>query len=241
MSKAASSLCLSFDTDWVPPFVLEHALMPTVERGLRATVFCTGAYALPPGMEAALHPNLMPDSTQGRDPESIMAGLLDQVPGAVGVRTHRMYWHGGLYGLFARHGMAYDSSMLLPFQPGLRPSAHNDIVRLPVWWSEAAHRHRGLPLHRFAPPGLDQPGLKVLLFHPIHIYLNSPDPLCTRQVIRTLDELPSATTEQLKPHRNTRTPGMKDLFLHALDRLAEAESATPGSVRTMQEVVKNGA
>lgn len=215
---------VTMDTDWVPQFVLDHLLGLLSEAKVKATIFCTGVYdgIDAGGHEVGLHPNLMSDSTQGDGEEDILSSLKSAMPEAVGVRTHRHYWHGGLLPLYKRHGIAYDSSLLMPLQPALRPYTLMDIVRVPVWWSDGFHFDRGLPMERFDPPGLDQPGLKVLLFHPIHVYLNSEVAGYANKVLGEIGGMGKATPEALAPYRRKGT-GMETVCRSALEFLAKSD------------------
>lgn len=225
---------VTFDTDWAPQFVVDHVLGLLVASGLPGTVFCTGPYAMPAQgrIEVALHPNLMGDSTQGNGAEDVLVQLKRAMPQAVGVRTHRLFWHGGLLGTLAAHGLVYDSSLLVPLQLGLRPFRHKKLVRMPIWWSDNVHFDRDFALDGFAVPGLDEPGLKVLLFHPLQIYLNAPDAGHARIAMSSTGALADASPEELEPHR-FRGNGMETVFRSALDFLATSGA----EVRLLKECV----
>jgi hypothetical protein len=227
---------VTFDTDWAPQFVVDHALGLLAESGLPGTVFCTSPYAVPGGVEVALHPNLMADSTQGNGEDDILSGLKSAMPEAVGVRTHRLFWYGGLPPLLTRHGLEYDSSLLMPLLPGLRPYRFKGLVRFPIWWSEGVHFDRGLPLDGFTVPGLDEDGLKVLLFHPINVYLNAREAGYAARVVVEIGGMDAVAPETLAPYR-LAGPGMETVFTAALDRLA----ATGAGVRPLKELVDHAA
>lgn len=216
---------ITLDTDWVPQFVLDYALDTLSMAQLKSTVFCTEVYngVAERGHEVALHPNLMSDSTQGDCEEDILSSLRSAMPDAVGVRTHRHYWHGGLLPLFKHHEIVYDSSLFMPLQPGLQPYTLMGIARFPVWWSDGLHFDRGLLMDRFDPPGLDQPGLKVLLFHPIHIYLNSDAAGYANKVLGEIGGMDKATPSALESYRK-KGPGMETVFRSALRLLATGDA-----------------
>jgi hypothetical protein len=183
-------------------------------------------------VEVALHPNLMADSTQGENAEDILTSLKNYFPEAVGVRTHRLYWNAGLLKFFARQGIIYDSSLLMPFQPNLRPYKHMGVVRFPIWWSDGIHFERDLPLSRFDVPGMGMPGLKVLLFHPVYIYLNALDRLWTRHALESLGGLANATSQSLEPFRRSG-PGMETVFKAVLQSLVSSGA----EVRQFKEII----
>jgi hypothetical protein len=200
---SGSLAVLTFDTDWVPQFMVDHCLDVLGRAGARATFFCTGRYDLgEAGMiEAALHPNFLPGSTQGADPEAVVAGLKSLYPDAVGTRSHRYFWHVGLRPVLLRHGLRYDCSQIMPGQAHLGLAEHLGLARGATWWSDNLHLHHGLDLASFDPPGLADPGLKILDVHPVHVYLNTSDPAWFREAMAGLPPLPELAEEDVAPLR----------------------------------------
>lgn len=227
---------VTFDTDWAPQFIIDYALGLLADSGLPGTVFCTGPCSMPDGakVETALHPNLMVDSTQGNGEEGILSTLKMVIPEAVGVRTHRLFWHGGLLPLFKRHGIVYDSSLLMPLQPGLQPYRLKGLVRFPIWWSDGVHFDRGFPLDGVTVPGMEEAGLKVLLFHPIHIYLNAREAGYAARVLAEIGGMASAASETLASYR-LPGPGMETVFRTILEHLV----ATDAAVYRLKELVNH--
>ena len=225
-------LVLTFDTDWAPQFVLDHVLGMAAEAGVAATAFCTGPCDLPPGgkIEAALHPNFLPGSTQGENEDQVLDYLQGHWPGAVGMRSHSLYWHSGLYQKLNQRGLIYDSSLIMPLHPGLLPVKFRGVTRFPIWWSEGVLFRCGLGLEAFDPPGLGRQGLKVLLFHPIHVYLNTSDLDSQRVALNRLGRLPELSREDLEPLRR-QGPGVGTVFRSCLEALGRQ-----GETRTLKEL-----
>jgi len=218
-------LALTFDTDWVPQFVMDHVWERLRARPVPATVFCTSAYKFPDDLEleAGLHPNFMPGSTHGASEDECLSHLRALYPQAKGSRSHRLFWHSGLRGRLMGHGIRYDASTFCPLQPHLEPWDLYGFTKLPVWWGDGFHLLRGLGTARFAPPGLETPGLKILVFHPIHIYLNTAELERTKAGLAGLD-LPRATPRELEPWRNPG-PGVATLFQDVLTLIARRGGA----------------
>lgn len=216
LGKCSSIFSITLDTDWVPQFMLDYVLDMLQAYTIPATIFCTSAYLIPDGdiFEAALHPNLMADSTQGTSEEERLDFVQSLYPAAIGFRAHRYYWHSGLYSLLSRRGIAYDSSVLLPFHPDLKPSFSFGITRFPIWCGDNLYMNMFPRSSRFAPPGLGLPGLKVLTFHPVHIYMNSGSCEQTRillagQSVADIDERTAASLRR-------KGAGMGKVFENAL-------------------------
>lgn len=218
---------LTFDTDWVPQFVLDDVLDLASEHGVSATTFCTSAYELADRqhVEAAIHPNFLPGTTQGATEDDVLDFVLARHPGAMGCRTHRLYWHGGLYAALRKRCLLYDSSLGMFLHPHLEPVNALGVTRFPVWWDDGVHLHHKLSLDNFVIPRMDEPGLKVCTFHPLLVYLNSReagDYLPAVQGCRTFREL---TANQLAPYRNAGA-GLRTFFLGFLKHIASRQEKT---------------
>jgi hypothetical protein len=171
-----SILCLSFDLDWSPEYILDDFYELLKSAGLAATIFCTHRSEMVdkllalPDCEGALHPNLQ----DAKDEGAALRRLRDMFKGAAGVRVHRLYYHSGLLPLFHKTGLKYLSNDLEFLKSGLEPHYDwSELVRLPIYWEDDVHctllyDHFDLETLR-----LHEPGLKVFNFHPVHIYLNT--------------------------------------------------------------------
>lgn len=211
---------LTFDTDWVPQFMLDDVLDLLTAAGLPGTFFCTGQYApFPAGMEIGLHPNFLPGSSMGSTEEECLDHIRRIYPEAIGSRSHCYYWHSRLRSLFLSRELRYDSSQLLPLQGGLRPHSFFGLTHFPVWYSDGLHMRLEAACDRFSPEGIHEPGLKVLLFHPLHIFLNTRSVQESRQLLsgRQVYE----TTEAIVQKRRSGH-GMRTLFLAALRHIRES-------------------
>lgn len=196
-------IVITFDVDWVPGFVLESVMQRIEEAGIKGTFFCTSPlkFRCDSSIELAIHPNFMPDSTQGSSENHILANLLKWYPAAVGLRTHRLYWHSGLQDKLIHNNIRYDSSILMPFHPFLEPIRIGDFTRFACWWSDNIHMNYGLPFHKIELPNLDKPGLKIFDFHPIHIFLNTNNLDTYRRHVKCLQPLEAQAFEDLSHHR----------------------------------------
>ncbi len=199
----ADQIALTFDTDWVPDFVLEPVLDQLESCGLNATFFFTSSTNISThsGIEKAIHPNFMEDSTQGDSVEEILDTLLESFPNACGVRTHRLFWYSGLVHPLKKRNILYDSSIFLPFSPHLSPVRYDPIIRVPYWWSDHRHLLRELRFDRIQLPNLTEPGLKVFDFHPLHVYLNTPDLEAHSEFMNDLHPIQDTTKSQLEEYQ----------------------------------------
>lgn len=166
-------ISLTIDTDWAPTPVIEDTLSIFEEFGHTVTVFSTHDDGLDLGKhERALHPNFLGED---QDDEAVLADLVDTFPDAVGTRSHSLYTHGQLHPLYPEYDLTYESNYMMYREPNLRPFWMGErFVQIPIYFMDDVwmHRERSLP----DPEALlNQSGLKVFTFHPIHVFLNTPD------------------------------------------------------------------
>lgn len=211
---------VTLDTDWVPQFMLDSVLDMLEAYAVPATIFCTSPYEIVESdrVEIGLHPNMMSDSTQGKSEQERLGYVSTLYPHAAGLRTHRYYWHGGMYSMLEKSGLKYDSSILLPFQQHLKPSQCFGITRFPVWCGDNLYMRLNPETSLFRPPGFDGPGLKVFNFHPVHIWLNSRSVEETSRLLGGRS-LPALTTAQAM-HLRRSGNGMEKVFSDVLSILS---------------------
>lgn len=212
---------LSFDVDWAPDGVLE----PIVERlrasGVPATFFATHYSPLLASLERdqfeiALHPRI----DDLRDGVTSVEELLALYPDAVGVRSHSLVSSGPLLQRQSERGIRYESNCFLPLH-GLAPVWRlPDLVTIPYFWADDYHFLFG---RRFALEELDLagPGLKVLDFHPIHVFMNTS---AEDQYGRFREHY--RDVERLKPLVNRDDPGSGTLFDEVVDWIAASGTAS---------------
>ena len=209
------TIALTFDADWAPDYVLQHLFSLLNRHGIRATFFLTNPIEIeiPSNIEIGIHPDFRMTSPQGSDYNSIIDQMLTWFPNAGGVRNHCWHWDDSLYELFPAKGIEYDSSLFLPLHPGLLPTtAYGKLIRFPVWWTDNLHLYEKFALDRVSIPRFDTNGLKVMIFHPLKVYLNpsSFDAGKKSSILPTTNP----TQEQLESLRN---PGVGlDTFFNEL-------------------------
>lgn len=218
---------LAFDTDWVPQFLLDFVFQRLAHYGVTATFFCSSPYAFPEGSahERALHPNFMPDSTQGKTPGEVLAHLKAFYPDAQGSRSHCLFWHAGLRAHLLQAGVRYNATTFTPLQPCLSPWFFKGLWDFPVWWSDGLQMDQ-FPLDRFNPPSSEAPGLKICVFHPIHIWLNSQSLTQAKARLAGVN-LPFATRDSLvRLREGNAKEGIEVVFEDFLRQASEKPSHT---------------
>ncbi|GAB6176736.1 hypothetical protein JCM16814_16270 [Desulfobaculum senezii] len=170
------AVAMTFDADWAPEPVLEYAVRLVESYGILATFYATNHspalhWAARQGHEVGLHPFFGQPDASDRD---TLHHLLDLYPDAAGVRNHRYRMDSTSIYLFAKAGLSYDCNIMAHDSPEVPPYVHHTgLVRFPLHFGDGASLQYGLrtPQDLLADPGRQDP--VVLLFHPIHIYLNT--------------------------------------------------------------------
>lgn len=221
---------VTIDVDWAPDVAIDHVAQLLVDRGVPATWFVThSSPALdrlrdrPDLFELGIHPNFLDGSTHGETHEQVLAHCLELVPDAISMRTHSLYQSTPLFALVLHSTpIEVDSSMLLMHARGLEPATFawegRTLVRLPFWWEDDLVMEEDDPRWELDAGALDDPGVKLYDFHPIHVYLNSSAihpyrTLCREHTLSTCDE------RALAPFVQAGT-GAGTLFVELLDELA---------------------
>lgn len=166
-------ISLTVDTDWAPSSVIQDTISLFEEYGHEVTVFSTHDDGLElDSHERAIHPNFLDKNSND---EAVLADLCDTFPDAVGTRSHSLYTHGGLQALYPEYDLTYESNYMMYRESNLHPfwMGHR-FVQVPIYFMDDVWMHREQTL-----PDSDAlcatPGLKVFTFHPVHVYLNTPN------------------------------------------------------------------
>jgi hypothetical protein len=227
--------CLTFDVDWAPEFMIDDLRELLAAYPVPVTTFCTHPsdatrrlLALP-GAETAIHPNFL----GGRPEAEVLAALLEHYPASRGVRNHVLYYHSRLLPLYHQRGLQYLSNDLLFLQPGIEPYYDwSGLVRLPIYWEDDVHCVYFDAQFDAGRLAMETPGLKVLNFHPVHVYLNSSDLLAYQRVKEQIRD-PAAAAPLRRGGKGIRT-----LLIELLERAAEVPWATLSEV---EEEFRRGA
>ncbi len=182
-----NSILITLDTDWAPDFVLEYVADILIENNVPATWFVTHNSMVVKKLkkesclfELGIHPNFLPGSTQGDSPQEVLNRCMKIIPDAVSMRSHSVYQSAPLLSIVMNETpIRIDSSIFLPLMPNIRPVEYYEgekcLLKIPFFWADDNEIRHPLFDFDFFPVKLPH-GVKVLTFHPIHIYLNSSAP-----------------------------------------------------------------
>lgn len=184
-------VCLTVDIDWASDEVLQDLRRRFDALDLRATFFCTHAGIDVGPHERALHPNFRrhgdtmralahaagPAFADWGEP-AVYRGVIQTTrafcPEAVGVRAHSLFYDSLLLEAYQEAGLVYDSTYLLPFAPRLAPVPKEyGILELPLYYNDHFDLKAQATDFQVDRLRLDEPGLKILNFHPNLVWLNA--------------------------------------------------------------------
>ncbi len=175
---------LTIDIDWAHDDLLYDTINLLKAHEVPATWFVTHdtpaleALRSNSSFELGIHPNfnklLSGLDDPGASMESEIDRLLEIVPEAKSVRSHSMTQSSVLLNCFRERGLKVDSNQFLAASSGIpcRPYLHwNGLVRVPYSWEDDIHwlDSQSPEINEY----LARAELKVLDFHPIHIFLNT--------------------------------------------------------------------
>lgn len=232
-----NEIIITLDIDWCPDFVIDFVASILVEHNIKATWFvthkspaikCLANYSNL--FELGIHPNFLPNSSHGNNIKDIINTCLEMVPDAISMRTHYLHQSDKIFEFIVQNtSIKVDSSILLPLMPAIQPLEYfyvettRSLVRMPYYWEDYIEMLRPEPRWQSIQYICRGYGLKILNFHPIHIYLNSNSTLKYQELKKHVSNLQSATPEDLEPFRN-RNYGVYNLFLEVIKFHTKRES-----------------
>ncbi|MDP9017301.1 MAG: hypothetical protein M3N19_03135 [Candidatus Eremiobacteraeota bacterium] len=232
-------ICFTFDVEWACREAIEDTCRLLDERGIAGTFFVTHDGVSVPGHERGLHPNFRRDgdiyqtlpSAAHRSETEVMREILVATkrfaPEARGVRAHSLFFDSTLLPIYAAHGIEYDSTYRLELQPGIQPFLKQDnVLEIPAYYADYYDLVTGTTGFQVAGLKMDQPGLKVVDFHPNLIYTN----VSTAQEYAAIKLFYHDPERLLAARHGGR--GIRTLFVELLDFVAGqmTPTATLGEV-----------
>lgn len=218
-------IAFTVDIDWAPEPVIEDTLNIFEKFKTPCTLFATHESAVLQNVdrtqfEIGVHPNFnhLIDG-KGGSAEQVIDSLLDIYPEAKGVRSHSMLQSSRVLSCFANKKFVYEANHFLPYWKNIYPfRLWNGLIRIPYNWEDDIHWSYG---RNFQDCGLDlnENGLFVFDFHPIHVFLNTESEERYRRAYSSYHSF-----SDLKEYRNLGpVPGTRDLLISLLQKFQESE------------------
>ncbi len=219
MSRSAA---LTFDVDWAPDWCVEGCLGFCEDLDIPATFFVTHESPVlatlhqTDRIEVGIHPNFLPNSTQGESPEQVVDFCLTLAPEARAMRTHALVQSTPLLINTIAHApqIETDVSLYLGDQGGLKPmdlyfGNGSSLTRLPyIWEDDLESMKPGYDWNPVVPAD----GLCIYDVHPIHLALNMCEMGQYRALTKSLNGKPlyEADQDDVAPFVNRSARGVID-------------------------------
>lgn len=179
-------LFITSDIDWASDEVLDFVINLFDKHNLKCTFFATHKTTLLDSLganyEVGLHPNfnylLNGDFRYGKNYKEVIDYYYKMFPTAKSVRSHSMTQNTLILDEFARLGFTHDCNHFIPYKNSetkLEPWKYwqDDMLKVPYLWEDDIHCVYQDKWEIDLVTKIS--GLKVLDFHPIHIFLNTED------------------------------------------------------------------
>lgn len=234
MAEELNDVAITIDVEWAADEVIDDVRSLLDERGIAATFFCTHAGIDVPGHERALHPNFRRSRNTlaqridagGMDDRDFYSYIIRETkafcPEAVGTRSHSLFTESDLFSICRDAGLEYDSSMMLPLAPNLSPVLRGaGILELPAYYMDHWDLSETATDFRLEDLRLDEPGMKIMVFHPNLIFMNSAGMEGVTESKPYYHDV-----NWLHEHRGEGR-GVRTLFVELLDSVAAGWSKAP--------------
>jgi hypothetical protein len=232
-------IAFTIDIDWAPEEIISDTLSVFEKYNVKCTAFSTHPSPVLSKcrkdlFEIGIHPNFNP-LLQGSEKkiEDIIDELLKIYPEAKGVRSHSMLQNTGILQEFARKNLIYDANHFLPYQKGIKPfKLWTGMVRIPFNWEDDIHWTYG---YTFDSSNIDlnEEGLNIFNFHPIHIFLNTE----SKNRYEKAKEFYKDPRE-LRKYRNSQTKGSRDMLISLLEYVNEKQIITKNLLEIANDFLK---
>lgn len=175
------TIYITLDIDWVCDEVIEYTAELLDRFETKATFFITHethvlSQLQKTGFDLGIHPNFskLDISSVQNTPTEIIRNLKIIVPESVGVRCHTLTRSPSLSALFKEEGFTHESNLFMPFQSGTKLLPYEKpkgLIQLTHNWGDYSFLASEQRIS--AEEYLNYSGMKILNFHPIHLFLNT--------------------------------------------------------------------
>ena len=145
-------------------------------------------------------------------------------PQAEAFRAHRWYADNDIYTELYNRGIRYESNLCTMLDV-IHPFVHRSgMVSFPAFFEDGAYLYHGLDLNFSSVKSyFEQPGVKVINIHPMHLLVNTPDFQYMRDIKDSVsrDVWNSMSDEIIEQVRNKATRGITDFITELADYLVQ--------------------
>jgi len=223
-----TKVAVTIDTDWASDEVIEYTFEILLKHRVKTTWFITHdskiirrLFSHSDIFEIGIHPNFLPNSTQGSTFSDIMSHLLSIYPKAKIMRTHSLYQSTPMFEAVLKNYPAIkaDLSLFLPYEKNINPfkfyvcgGKSSYIIRIPYVWEDDMEMVLPKPAFKFDIKRFSGKGIKIFDFHPLHIALNSATLGPYEKLKNNSSELLTVKLNDVFKFRQTKNAGVEDFL-----------------------------
>jgi hypothetical protein len=224
-----SEVVITLDIDWAPDFAIDAVAKVLRDAGVASTWFVTHTSPAVEQLrvdrdlfELGIHPNFLSGSDHGSTTEEVLRHCMKLVPEARSVRTHALVQsHLILEAIVVETPVRVDLSIFLPGMAHIAPVSYavhdDDLLRIAYYWEDDDQTLQPDPVWSFERHWRVE-GIRVLDFHPMHVYLNSKD-RSAYESVKELMPLRDLAPDDVAPFVN-HGQGARTVFEEVVERLA---------------------
>jgi hypothetical protein len=222
-----SLFVISIDTDWASQSILDDCVSILNDYKIEATFFITNQidFFKLKNHELSIHPNFQDFNTQ----EEVLKNSINMLPiKPKGSRSHKFFYNSPLMSIYEKHGIEYDSNFFIPTNKKIEPFFFKwvDVLEIPVFFCDDAHFMNSSKFD-LSDIDLQVNGIKVFLFHPFHIFMNTSKMITYEQHKSNYHNI-----DYLQQNRNIEQPGTRTFFINLLEFIEKNKIP----INTMKEV-----
>ncbi len=213
-----NNLMLSFDIDWAPEYMIEDLLNLT--KTINLTIFNTHKSNILKSVDKnrvslGIHPNLQKNSSQGVSNVKVK-NFVKKIGDIKYLRFHLLGHSYRDLQFFANEGTKIDSSTILMNQNYLTPVYHPDIdlVRVPYIWEDGMTLNFKTNIRKSL--NIYSPGLKILDFHPLDIYLNTSNIEQRNKFKKSFSSVLNVSKLEAEKFVNKKNYGIRNFLIQIL-------------------------
>lgn len=222
------SVAVTVDLDWACEPAIAELLDYLRGREIPTTVFVTHrsrrVESAMHELEVGLHPNFARDSSHGETLDDVIEHVLALPHNLPAYRCHRFAASNEISERLAEAGMKFASNVCTDLHAVAPFRDRSGVWQYPVFLEDGGYLRRGHPLFLDAALAehLAAPGLHVLLLHPMHFALNTPDFAFMRRLkdSMTRSEWREFSYEQVTAHRHCGA-GVREFVTSILDHVRD--------------------
>ena len=183
--------CFTSDIDWASEEVLQTFFQNIPLEEIKLTTFVTHQSDIIDNLfknkklERGIHPNFLPNSSQGNSFEEVIESCKQFAPEAIGNRSHRLFQVTDTAHLLKnKYGFLYSSNSITVLGTEIKPLLHeSQLIEFPIFLEDGTFLYNdlGLEINSYLKY-FETPGLKIISFHPMNIVFNTPYIQWMRQI-----------------------------------------------------------